>query len=214
MGIILVSCQNDPIDEIAADEIYTDNIYYLDGAKYKFNEEIETTYSSSYTAYLSVIEAIPDIANGPELVTIDGTNYDWRALNFDDTTSEYAAWQFIVPDTYPGGSVEADIYWTSSTITGAVVWGIDYGSVSNSQSVDALVGGGNSIIHTTDPTAGDLNIGSPFPDDPGWNIGDIGIVRIKRFANAPQDTMTGDAHLIGIRLKWSDTTTFRTYPIN
>lgn len=215
----LMSCQDDPIDQIAANEIFTDSLYYLDGEAYQFDWEeyvtLDATYTATYIANLSVAEAIPDLSNGPSLNVINGTNYDYRVLSFDDTTAESCIWHFVVPENYPGGSIEAAIFWNStSATTGATCWKIDFGKVSSGAPVDNAVGGGNAIIQNTDSTAGDLNIGSPFANDPGWGTNDLAIVKLTRYAMVAEDTMIGDANLIAIKLRWSTQTTVRTYPQN
>lgn len=206
-GSLTISCQDDPIDEISSQKIYTDNLYHLDGSPYvttptptctcdPFTEIIEYTFNAE--------EATTGTATGPEKITTNGTNIDYTTLNYDDSSEEIAYWAWVVPDIYNGGSVQMTIHWITSATSGAVYWGCGANEYGDSDTFDvSWPEDGSTVVTTADPAAGDLNttVFTWFVPSSTWDSGDLIFIGIDRLAQLAPDTMVGDAKVIDLNLE-------------
>lgn len=206
LSVLLIGCQDDPIEEIASQEIYTDDLYRLDGSPYimtstptcsPFTEILEYTFNAE--------EATTGTPSGPKKVTNSGSFIDYTTLNYDDSIEEVAFWPWVVPYVYNGGSIQITIHWLTSATIGAVYWGCGLNQYADSDTFDSSwPEEGSTVITTTDPDDGDLNttVFSWFTlDSHPWTSGDLIMIGIDRLANLAPDTMIGDARVIDLNLE-------------
>jgi hypothetical protein len=136
-----------------------------------------------------------------------GTNknvYDYLA--FDKDTVEYAYANVAMPESYTGGTVYAQFYWThpATTTNFKVSWGLGAVSFSNDDTLDAAVGtviysndegGTTSDLYISPPTAAITIAGTPVAGDyVNWRIS-------RKADDGTNDTLAVDAYLLGV-LVW------------
>src|SRR3989338_7263798 len=55
--------------------------------------------------------AVTPATNGAAQAKTNGTNHSYYTLGFDSATEESAYWQWVMPDSYDGGTVDVTIFW-------------------------------------------------------------------------------------------------------
>lgn len=150
---------------------------------------------------LSPAGAIVPASGGAEQIQRNGTNHSYYLLAFDKTTVEKADWQFLMPSSYDEGDVEVQIFWVATPTTGGVVFDVNFGNAGDSDSCDPSLTNQPCAAVTVDGTTREINISSCTLTTP-FNAGEYAIVRIHREVGDGSDTMTDDAEIIGVILRW------------
>jgi hypothetical protein len=137
-----------------------------------------------------------------ELAT-NRTNYD--ELLFDAGTDEFAQALFILPNNYNNGTITARFYWTASTGSGDVVFGIQGRAYANDDSLDTAFGTAQTVtdtliatddMHITSATSAVTIGGTPSANTPI-------LFQIYRDADAGGDTLSSDARLLGVEISYT-----------
>ncbi len=135
-----------------------------------------------------------------------GTNdVDYYVLDFDASTIEYAFWNLVMPDNYDGGTITAEFYWTAAAgAAGNVVWALQGRSYANDEAIDQAWGTAQEVtdawiangdVHVSSATSAITLGGTPAG-------GEYVALRAYRNATSGSDTMTGDARLLSIKIKY------------
>mgnify|MGYP001571125571 CR=1 FL=1 len=130
-------------------------------------------------------------------------NYDYIA--FDQTTSENAFFQYKLPPGWNEGTVTFRVVWTATAGTGGVVFGLKALARSDDDALDTAFGTevnvSDTLIATDDvhisPESGAVTIGGA-PQE-----GDIVLFNIARKTADAADTLTADARLMGLALRFT-----------
>jgi hypothetical protein len=136
-----------------------------------------------------------------------GTNdVDIWALDFDDTSVEYAQWGGVLPSDYDGGTMTAVFYWRADSASGnSVVWGIQGIAYADSDPLDTAWGDPQEIIDANNAqndnnqsaaTAAMTLAGSPA-------AGQKVQFRAYRDPTDGSDDLVGDARLSEIRVTFT-----------
>lgn len=161
---------------------------------------------STATLFLSSAGGFPQTTTGAALSKYESaTNkQSYYTLDFDQTTDEYAQWNFAMPANWNGGTVTATFYWTASGGSGDVVWALQGRAYANDDAIDQAWGTAQTTTDTLTATS-DLDIspatgaitlaGSPA-------AGQWVAFRVYRDASAGGDTLNADALLIGIQVTY------------
>jgi hypothetical protein len=124
-----------------------------------------------------------------------------QTLDFDQTTQEFAQFTVVLPRKYNNGTITAVVYWTASSGSGDVQWGISGGAYSNDDALTVALG----TAQTTDDTliaTNDLHI-SPATSaiTLAGTPADSDFLAIQISRNPASDTLSADAKLLGISLR-------------
>lgn len=132
--------------------------------------------------------------------TTNRQNFD--ELLFDPATAEYAQALVRLPNNYNNGTVTARFYWSASTSTGSVVWGIQARAFADDDALDTAFGTAQTVTDTLLAT-GDMHIssatsamtsgGTPAATTPLQ-------FQIYRDATSGSDTLGSDARLLGVEI--------------
>jgi microcystin-dependent protein len=130
-------------------------------------------------------------------------------LDFDKTTQEYAHFEWVPPKRWDKGAVSFIPYWSADAGTAAetMAWTLAGVALSNDDATDAAMGTAQTSADALIAT-GDLHVG---PESAAITIagspaaGDLGAVEISR--DVANDTLNGDARLLGIKLIWTSNAT-------
>ncbi|MEI8293031.1 MAG: hypothetical protein WCG66_03770 [bacterium] len=147
---------------------------------------------------------IPRTTNGcgvdsRELAT-NRTNYD--ELLFDPASNEFAQALTILPNNYNLSTVTARFYWTASTGSGAVIWGLQGRAYADDDTLDTAFGTAQTVadtllatndMHITSATSAITIAGSPAANRPV-------LFQIYRDAAAAGDTFGADARFLGVEI--------------
>lgn len=144
----------------------------------------------------------------PELVLIAGTNYPVSGYAFTDATTDEIIYARFLASLYASGNVSVLLDWYSRTgqTTGAVVWGAALSVLTpgDAQSIETdTFATENTQTTTVTGTARALtrstitvsNLDSLAQDD------SVELRLVRRQSNG-SDTMTGDAILVGITVRY------------
>ena len=137
-----------------------------------------------------------------------GTNdVDYWVLDFDATTAESAFFTIRMPDNWNAGTVTFKFIWTNASglTTETVDWGIKGFSYRDDDAIDQAYG---TEIVTTDTwlAQGDIHITDESLEvTPAGTLKAGNWCQFKITRKVATDNMTGDARLVGIRLKYGIT---------
>jgi hypothetical protein len=128
------------------------------------------------------------------------TNYD--ELLFDPATNEFAQALHILPSNYNNSTITGRFYWTSSTGSGSVVWGLQGRAYADADSLDQAFGTAQTVtdtlittnsMHITSATSAITIAGTPAANRPI-------LFQIYRDAAAGGDTLASDARFLGVEI--------------
>lgn len=140
--------------------------------------------------------------NGPGTSNNESTTNKvlYRTLDFDQTTQEFAGFTIPMPKSYNNGTVTFQPIWTAASGSGTVVWALQAVALSDDDVVDTAYGteqtSTDTLLATGDVHVGPTSSAITIAGTPATS--DMIFFRIKR--NVADDTLSGDAKLIGIRL--------------
>ncbi|MBL9034630.1 MAG: hypothetical protein JNN33_07705 [Rhodospirillaceae bacterium] len=144
------------------------------------------------------------LTGGASLGTIEtATNkHCLRTFDFDQSAIESACFTLTMPKSWNEGTVSFRPIWTFSSGAGAVVWALQAVAASDDDALDVAYGT-EQIVEDTGLSAGDLHRGAEsaaitVAGSPA--VSDTVLFRIKRNATHGNDTLTGDARLIGLEI--------------
>lgn len=130
-------------------------------------------------------------------------NFD--ELLFDAGTDEFAQALVMMPNNYNAGTITARFYWTASTGSGAVVWGIQGRAYADDDALDSATGTAQTVtdtllavddMHITSATSAVTLAGTPAANCPVQ-------FQIYRDADAGGDTLANDARLLGVEILYT-----------
>lgn len=128
-----------------------------------------------------------------------------KVLDFDQSTEEYACINIPAPDFWDLGTVTFQFHWTAASGTGDVIWGAQGLARSNDDALDTAYGTAQEVTdtliatndeHVTSATSAITIAGTPAKGDQLY-------FRVYRKAANGSDTLSADARLIGVRIKFS-----------
>jgi hypothetical protein len=99
----------------------------------------DTNIKATSTLSLSAgggIGTITGGATGPTQVEFNTSKTNYDVLDFSTSVNTCAYWQTVMPDGYTGGALQATAYWTATTSSGTVTWGIKAMAVNNDATMD------------------------------------------------------------------------------
>lgn len=146
----------------------------------------------------------PATTNGaaPGLTETATNKHNFRTLDYDTTTQEFASFSISMPSSWNEGTVSFVPVWTFASSSGGVVWALQGVATSNDDAMDVAYGTEQTSTDTA-LTAGDLHRG---PASSAITIGgtpaanDTVLFRIKRNVSDGSDTLGADAKLVGVEL--------------
>lgn len=165
---------------------------------------LSVTGGGSTNIWIPASAWIPRTTNGcgvdsRELAT-NRTN--WDELLFDPGADEFAQAVTILPNNYNNGTITARFYWTASTGTGDVIFGIQGRAFANDDALDSAFGTAQTVtdtliatndMHITSATSAVTIGGTPAANTPI-------LFQIYRDADAGGDSLSSDARLIGVEI--------------
>lgn len=144
--------------------------------------------------------------------TVEGTNFDYRTADFDNTTDEDGSWVFELPVNLSGTTATWEAVWISNNAAcdgGAsadVCWTIDSGSFGNDDAFNTGALGGTLDAETDKCLAnGDIMVGPAGTLTHGMTASERAAVVVSRdvdggnCAGAGDDDLAADASLMSIR---------------
>ena len=201
---------------LSADDLGSDKIFFWDDSAAKATgltvgtglsisgTTLSVTGGGATNIFIPASAWIPRTSNGcgvdsRELATND-TN--WDELLFDAGTDEFAQAVTILPNNYNNGTITARFYWTASTGSGDVIFGIQGRAFANDDALDTAFGTAQTVtdtliatndMHITSATSAVTIGGTPAANTPI-------LFQIYRDAGAGGDTLSSDARLLGVEI--------------
>lgn len=129
---------------------------------------------------------------------------DYQVLDFDPDTDEKAFVNFVMPDSWDGGTITARFIWTAASSSGDVVWGVQGRAFANDDAIDQALGTAQTVTDTLTATEDVCISGATsamaFAGTPAG--GQMVHLRVYRDADAGGDTLAADARLIAVQLEY------------
>lgn len=158
--------------------------------------------SATTNVWIPAAAWIPRTTTGAGVDSRQLTTNNFDELLFDAGTNEFAQALVVMPNNYNNGTVNARFYWTCSTGTGDVVWGIQGVALADDIALSTAMGTAVTVLDTV-ITANDMHIsnataactitGSPAANRPIE-------FQIFRDAALTSDSMGADARLLGVEI--------------
>ena len=166
-----------------------------------------TSAGGSTNLWIAASQWIPRTTTG---VGVDSTQTTTNLQNFDQllfdaATDEFAQALVVMPTNYNAGQVTARFYWTATTGSGAVVWGLQGLAYSDDDALDTATGTAQTVTDTL-LAANDMMIsGATSSVTIGGTPGANKAVQfqIYRDADAGGDTLAVDARLLGVEISYT-----------
>jgi hypothetical protein len=166
-----------------------------------------TTAAGSTNVWIPASAWIPRTTTG---VGVDSTETTTNRQNFDQllfdaATDEFAQALVVMPSNYNAGTVTGRFYWTASSGSGAVVWGLQGLAYSDDDALDTATGTAQTVTDTL-LAANDMMIsGATSAITIGGTPGANKAVQfqIYRDADAGGDTLAVDARLLGVEISYT-----------
>jgi len=157
--------------------------------------------------WIPAAQWIPKTTLGCGVDSIETTTNDqnFDQLLFDAGADEFADALVIVPNNWNNGTITARFYWTASTSSGDVVWGIQARAFANDDALDTAAGTAQTVTDTltatndmcvTSATSAVTIGGTPAANTPVQ-------FTVYRDANAGGDTLAADARLLGVEILYT-----------
>jgi hypothetical protein len=188
------------------------DIYYDSTAnriKVRENGELrQITSVGTHSIWVTANAMYPTTTNGCDFhnqLEVAANKPEIKTLSFDSGTEENAQFSIAMPKRYDGGTIQFIPYWTATSGSGDCKWNLQAVALDNDDAMNTSFGGNVGVTDTLTATndicrgstSGAITIaGSPSTDD-------IVYFNISRDATDGGDTLTADAHLIGIKILYT-----------
>ncbi len=93
----------------------------------------------------------PRVTNGCASLTqteVATSLFNIQTLDFDSSTQEFAQFQIAFPRNWNNGTITAKVYWTATSGSGSVVFGISGGAYSNDDALSVALGTAQTVTDT------------------------------------------------------------------
>jgi hypothetical protein len=195
-------------NDLAAGDIVSGSIYlaaYEASAGVIFLQHAPLV-NGKHTIWIPALAMIQATTNGPAAAFLEAaTNKEnYKVLDFDATTDEYAHFQIAMPKSWNEGTVTYQVWWTSTaTDTDGVAWALEGVAFGDGDPIDTAWGTAVEIVDNAQSTAGDVYVSSEsaavtIAGTPA--AGDVCFFRFSRNPDNASDGHAEDARLIGIKL--------------
>lgn len=152
----------------------------------------------------------PATTNGcAAIATVEaGTNdVDYRVLDFDQTTQEYAFFTHRMPEDWNGGTPTFRFIWTAAAGTAAqtVEWGAQWRVFGDDDAIDQAYSAVRSVSDSLIAT-GDIHITNETgAADPVGSLKGGNFIQVRVTRRVSLDDLAADARLIGVRMYYQST---------
>ena len=164
--------------------------------------------TSSRKTYRSIIltsaGSVVPTSSGAAKTQVDGTNHSYYVLDFDAAADEAAYWQWTMPDSYDGGTIDITYYWEAASTSSDVIWCFQTAGIqgNNSEDIDPSLSSAVCETDTAQGNANDLASVEETDATSGFVAGDYVSFKVFRDADNGSDTMSGDARLVKVKIEY------------
>jgi len=160
--------------------------------------------AGTQTIWVPAVAMYGATTNGAASASVDsGTeNVEYKVLDFDTSTQEFACFSVRFPKSWDEGTVTFAPYWTAASGSGGVVFALQAVALSNDDAIDTAYGTEQTSTDTL-ITAADVHVG---PTSSAITVAgtpadaDLTFFRVKRNVADASDTLGVDARLLGIAI--------------
>ena len=149
--------------------------------------------------------------NGAEFAELELATNDimLQTFNFDTTTSEKIQFWWHPPSAWDAGTVTFQPYWTAASGSGTVIFTLAGRSLTDSDAIDAAIGGTSATSTDTLITANDMHI-SPISGNVTINGATKNEPVLLQISRDISDTLGVDAKFIGVKIIYTTDTAVTT----
>ena len=179
------------------------------------DDEIDITVSAKYpTRFMTLIpdDAVLPAANPAALASVDGVNFSYECLDFDQATEESAYWEWYLSPDYLSENIVVDIYWIATPAAGDVKFGFSVLGREKGETWDSALGTERTVVQPTGG-AGVLNKARITTFSPGWAAGDVLLFKLARKAADAADTLADDARMVKVVVSYTGQFAQAFYPL-
>ncbi|KKM88861.1 hypothetical protein LCGC14_1254400, partial [marine sediment metagenome] len=149
--------------------------------------------------------------NGGEFAELELATNDimLQTFNFDTTTSEKIQFWWHPPSAWDVGTITFQTYWTAASGSGTVIFSLAGRSLTDSDAIDAAIGGTPATTTDTLLTANDMHI-SPISSAVTINGATKNEPVLLQISRDVSDTLGVDAKLVGVKIIYITNTAVTT----
>jgi hypothetical protein len=132
-----------------------------------------------------------------------GASFPYKTVDFpDDNSTPSAAWQFVVPDSCAGGTIDVTLYWSSTSNVNNCDWKVDVDGIpaDGATLFDSVLGNTASQSDPAPGTVGAVKSLTFAGLASGWTAGEIAVLKLSRTAG---DSSTVAAKLVMVKVEWT-----------
>lgn len=177
------------------------------------DDEIDIAISARYPTRFKTL--LPELANLPSTnpaakATVQGTNFVYDVLDFDQTTEESCYWEeYLTPD-YQEENIVVDIFWIS-TGAGDVKFGVQVLGREKGETWDSALGVERTVVQAN-AGVGLLNKARITTFAPVWSPQDVVLTKLARKPGGP-DTLNADARVLKVIVSYTGQFAQAFYPL-
>lgn len=158
------------------------------------------------TIWIPAVSMMPTVTAGCsnlQNVEVTSSTPNIHALDFDQTTQEYAQFEVAFPKSWNKGTVTYQVFWTSGSTGGSVVWSLQGVAIADDGALNQAYGTAVNVTDAMGSAANDMMVSAesgavtigntPANDKPCF-------FRFSRVAGDGSDNHAADARLIGVKL--------------
>lgn len=164
---------------------------------------VNTTWNNFVTPGNGIEPANTSPCAAPALTVFSGNRREWMICAFDQTVTERAIANFLLPDDYDGRALRFTIYWSATAGVAAqtVAWAFAAFADANGDDLTPADAGTNSQTDILLATSALHTIAETYMPPGGADLAGQ-ILSVIMFRNAGSDTLAADALLMGVRVSY------------
>ena len=154
---------------------------------------------------LTAAGAIVPTTSGATKTQVDGANSSYYVLDFGQTATTSAFWQWTIPDSYDGGTISATYYWFTTVTSGGVSWCSQSNGVNTTEDINASLSSASCDTTSNNVPTGAANTLATTTQSSltsNFTQGEAVTLKVSRGVDNSNDTAAASARLYMIKLEY------------
>ena len=153
--------------------------------------------------------AVVPTSGGASKTQVDTATSSYYVLDFSNTATTSAFWQWTIPDSYDGGTVGITYYWFTTVTSGDVAWCYQTNGINTNENINSdLSSGLCATVGSTSPSTASRLATTTYSAAQTSNFTPGEVVTFKVFRGVDydgvggRDNMAADARLTQIKVEY------------
>lgn len=153
---------------------------------------------------LTASGGIVPTSGGATKSQVDTATSSYYVLDFGNTSTTSAFWQWTIPDSYDGGNITATHYWFTTGTSGGVSWCVQYNGVNTSENINSDLSSAtcDSTSSNVPGTASTLATTTQTLSSSLFTPGEVVTLKTSRGVDNSNDTLSANARLYMVKIEY------------